>query len=285
MRHALIAGLIGLVSLNLHAATPPVEVIYPDDHPRYAEYIEILKTALDKTVPEYGAYVMHTAEIKMNETRFLAEAHLGKRVNVVWSATSDEKEKQLLPIRIPLSKGLLGYRIALIRAAQQKKLDSVHNLDDLRQLKFGLGPGWGDVSVYKAAGLPVLIAEYEDLFKMLSFGRFDLFSRGVNEIFSEYQAQKGNLPNLAIEQHLLLYYPYPFYLFVSPQTPALAERIERGMRIMLDDGSFDAIFRKHNRVAIQQADMKHRRIINISNKLLPSKTPLSDARLWYKPGN
>lgn len=265
-----------------HAARP-TEVIYPDDHPRYAEYLEVLKTALDKTVDRYGPYVMRKSDLAMNESRYLVELAAGKRLNVAWSATSPEKERSLIPIRIPLSKGLLGYRILLIRADRQARLDGVRTLEDLRSLTFGVGPGWGDAEIYKAAGLTLQVAEYDSLFLMLSAGRFDVFSRGVNEVFGEYAARRAALPELAVEEHLLLHYPYPFYFFVSPQAPDLAKRIERGVRIMVDDGSFDAIFYKFNGKALAQANIASRRIITLDNPLLPAQTPLKDKRLWYRP--
>ncbi|MFZ5841381.1 MAG: amino acid ABC transporter substrate-binding protein [Pseudomonadota bacterium] len=264
-------------------ATSPKLVIYPGDSPRYAEYIELLRTALDRTRKDYGEYRLQPAAQEMNESRFLIEARTGERINLVWSATSIEKEKTLIPVRIPLGKGLLGFRIGIIRAGNQQRFDNVETVADLQQFEFGLGHGWGDVGIYKAAGLRVQLAPYEDLFSMTAMGRFDYFSRGVNEIFSELEAQKSKTPTLTIEQRLLLHYPYPFYFFVTPTDPDLAKRIENGLERMLSDGSFDEIFYKHNSRAIKLANMGKRRIIELKNPTLPPETPLSDKRLWYKP--
>lgn len=266
-----------------NAAQPIQRVIYPGDDFRYAEYIETLHTALEKTIPSHGPYSMKPAAIPMNETRYLAEAKTGEHVNVVWSATSKDKEQNLLPIRIPLGKGILGYRVALIHQDSQPLLDKVDSKDELRAFSFGLGSGWGDISIYKAAGFKIVTAKYENLFSMLARKRFDIFSRGINEIQQEYEEFGSSLPGVTIEKHLLLHYTYPFYFFVSPAEPMLAARIEAGIHIMLKDGSFDEIFRKYNAAAIRQANLSQRHIIELQNPDLPEKTPLKDSSLWFKP--
>jgi hypothetical protein len=64
---------------------------------------------------------------------------------------------------------------------------------------------------------------------------------------------------------------------------ALQNRVEAGIRIMMHDGSYDAIFRKYNDKAIKQANLKGRRVIEIVNEMLPKETPLDDASLWFDP--
>lgn len=282
MRYAIC--LLAICLMQLASAAQPIQrVIYPGDDFRYAEYIETLHMALEKTVASHGPYSMQPVKVAMNETRYLAEAKTGELVNVVWSATSKEKENSLLPIRIPLGKGILGYRIALIHRDSQPLLDKVKSKDDLKAFSFGLGPSWGDVPIYRAAGFKVETANYEDLFRMLARKRFNIFSRGINEVFQEYEQYGPDLPALAIEQRLLLHYIYPFYFFVSPAEPQLAARIEAGLRLMLKDGSFDGVFRKYNAPAIQRANLARRRIIELPNPDLPAETPLKDPALWFKP--
>lgn len=267
------------------AGSPVPIVIYPGDEFRFAEYLETLRTALDKTIASHGPYVLKPASVSMNEDRYLAEARSGKLVNVVWSAATRDNERNLLPVRIPLGKGILGYRIALIHKDNQHMLGQIKSLDDLRKYSFGLGRGWGDVPIYQKAGIPIVTANYESLFKMLASKRFHIFSRGINEVFLEYDEFNAELPAIAIEQNLLLHYPYPFYFFVSPSEPLLAARIEKGLRFMLKDGSFDRIFEKYNGHAIKLARLAQRQIIEIPNPELPEATPLNDPELWFRPNS
>ena len=263
-------------------------VIYPApesaNDTRTADLVEILNTALEKTRDPYGPYTAEPSAFVINESRQQKSIEEGNGIiNVFWSSTSVEKERHLLPIRIPLRKGLLGYRIALISKNKQSLIDNVKSLDDLKKLTVGQGFGWGDVAIYKANGIPVATALYDKIFKMTAAGRFDLFPRGIAEVFSEYEANAPSNRNLAIENGLLIYYPWPYYFFFNKNDKALAERIETGLKIMIKDGSFDAIFYKHNKAAIERANLKNRRIIRLENPLLPKATPLNEKSLWFDP--
>lgn len=220
----------------------------------------------------------------MNEVRSLAELKRNDNsVTVVWSPTSEELEQQFIPIRIPLRKGLLGLRIALIDANNQSKLDQVNSLADLKKFNLGMGIGWVDLSVLKANDLNVITANYDALFAMTAHDRFDLFPRGINEVFNEYDQRRAIYPNLAIEKNLLIYYPWPYYFFVNKNNQQLAERIRVGLERMIADGTFHRIFMKYNGEAIKRANLSQRRIIQLKNPFLPKQTP-TDPRYWFFPG-
>ena len=268
--------------------TPPLQVTYPAiesrTDTRFDDLKEILKTALDETVDTDGPYTLTESSRYVNEARYLAEIRDGDgEANVVWSSTSDQKERELLPIRFELRKGLLGFRVALIDQRRQKEFDSVTTFADVKKLTIGQGIGWGDVAVYQAAGMKVTMAPYEDLFRMVANDRFDLFPRGVSEAFRERDTRRDQVPNLSVERGILLYYPWPYYFFCNRKDTVLAARIERGLKRMRADGSFNRIFWKYNRAAIEQARMSERRVIQIPNPLLPKDTPLSDTGMWFDP--
>jgi len=285
LRACLLCLVLTLCPLAAWAST--LQVTYPHsgaaNDVRFRDLLEVLRTALEKTAPEYGPFELRPFRESMNEARYLYELKSGHSINIAWSSTSVEKEQEFLPIRIPLRKGLLGYRVALIAANAQEKIDRVQTLDDLRRLTVGQGIGWGDVLVYQANGIRVVTANYDNLFKMTGLSRFDLFPRGVSEILSEYELFHKDVPNLAIEKSLLLYYPWPYYFFFNKNDLALKTRVEAGLRLMLRDGSFDQLFKRYNSKAIEVIKLKQRRIIYLQNPLLPKETPLSDASLWFDP--
>src|SRR6185437_2910740 len=223
--------------------------------------IDTLRMALEKTVPEYGPYALKPSSVRSNEVRYLAQLRDGEMINVIWSSPSVQKEKDFLTIRIPLHKGLLGFRVALIAKDEQEKLARVKTLEDLRRLTVGQGVGWGDNALYERNGIQVRQADYDSLFKMTAAGRFDLFPRGISEIYPEYARYVAANPDLRIEKKLLICYPWPFYFFFNRHDASLRDRVEAGLRKMLADGSFDAIFWKYNGKAIEQANLKGRRVI------------------------
>ena len=282
-------GMLLLVFIVVSNATwaATTKVTYPayetGTDSRFNDLIEILQTALEKTVPEFGPFALTPSRAKMNEQRYLAELKDGQMINIAWSSTSVEKESEFLPLRIPLRKGILGYRIALIAKEGQSKIDAAHGIEDLKKLTVGQGRGWGDVKLYKSNGISVTETEYVNLFKMTNEGRIDMFPRGISEVFSEFGIYAKDNPNLAIEKNLLIYYPWPYYFFFNKNDIVLHHRIDVGIRKMMKDGSFDAIFKKFNGKAIEQANFKGRRVIRITNFLLPKETPLGDASLWFDP--
>ncbi|MDC8756797.1 amino acid ABC transporter substrate-binding protein [Janthinobacterium fluminis] len=270
------------------AAGAGVKVVYPADEAaggtRFNDLIELLQQALEKTAAEYGPFELRASHAGMTEARYLAELKSpGREINIAWTSTSKAKERELLPLRIPLRKGLLGYRIALIAQDKQALVDQVDTIEDLRKLTFGQGLGWGDTELYEANGIHVSKARYENLFAMTALGRVDIFPRGISEIFVEHQSHVAANPTLAIEKNLLIYYPWPYYFFFNRQDAALKARVESGLRTMLTDGSFDLLFRKYHGLAIEQAELSRRRVIRIDNDMLPPETPLNDPSLWFDP--
>jgi hypothetical protein len=284
----LIAGGIFLLCVPVASASAAVtEVLYPaaesDKDVRYNDLIEILQGALARTQAEFGPFRMAPSPVRMSEARQLATLKGQGPLSVMWSSTSMEKERDMQAIRIPLRKGLLGYRIALIRQDRQAAMDQVRTLHDLSRLRIGQGAGWGDIAIYAQNGFAVTAVRYDQLFPMLAAGRFDLFPRGIGEVFKEYAAQGGAASGLAVERHLLLVYPWPYYFFVRKNDQRLARRIEKGVRSMMKDGSFDAIFWKYNASDIQRANLRNRVVLRLRNPLLPPDTPLNDPDLWFDP--
>lgn len=255
------------------------------DDKRFDYGINLLQQVLEKTISSYGPFKMLPAE-NMNVGRaieFLIKED-AETVNVVWSTTSQNREKSLLPIRIPIRKGLLGYRVFLIKKENQAKFDNIKTVEELKKLKVGQGHIWNDVKVFKENGFDVVTGpDYEGLFRMLAEDRFDYFSRGFNEAPEEYEARKDMLPSLSIEETILLYYPWPKYFFTSKNNPLIAKRIELGLKIMIQDGTFEEIFKKYHKKDIERVNLKNRKLFKIINPLLPSKTPFDQKELWFDP--
>jgi len=283
-----LAGLLAALAVAAETAAAATRVVYPAPESvldrRHEDVLELVTVALGRTVHEFGPYTIEPAAVVMNEVRALEELRrAGGAVNLVWAGTSRAREKEFLPIRIPMRKGILGFRVSLIAAGTQARIDKVRTLADLRKLRVGQGVGWGDVAVYQANGIPVVTAEYESLFDMVAAGRFELMPRGITEVFTEHDERSGEVPGLAVERGLVIYYPWPFYCFLNRADGALERRIEMGLRGMIKDGTFDRIFMKHHGESIRRARLDERRRIDLVNPDLPPETPLRDPALWFTP--
>jgi len=264
-------------------------IYHPPESPldvRYVYHWEILRTALEKTKPKWGAYRMEPSpEMPEKRQRYEIEHATGK-LNVMYLSTTPEFEHELIPVRIPVDKNLGGYCVFLIRNADRARFANVKSLDDLRTFTYGLGLGWVDVDILKANRFNVVTgSSYDGLFAMLVNKRFDVFLRAATEVLDEYGQRKKTMSDLAIEDHILFYYPIPMYFWFPKNAEGrrLAARAEEGMRMMIDDGTYDAIFDKYQRHKIETLHLKDRRIFKIANPFVGPETPFNDKRLWFDP--
>lgn len=259
-----------------------------DSDVRYQYHWAILEQALKKTQKKYGAYKM-TPSIRMTENRQTAELTSGSGlINVMYLGTTQEFEKKLIPIRIPVDKNLGGYNIFLIRKEDAGKFRTTQSLDELRKFSYGLGHGWVDVGILEANKFKVVTgSDYDGLFKMLVNRRFDIFLRASVEVLDEVRQREKTMPELTIEDSIILYYPLPMYFWFSKNKKGreLADRAEEGMRMMIADGSYDRIFEKYQRKKIEKLHLKTRKIFKIDNPFLVPETPFADKKLWYDPFN
>jgi len=271
LANCLAALALGAVSLGAHAE--PLTVVYPgtfspDEH-RASYYVALLDLVMSKSGT---AYKLQTGAVKSGN--FIAQlAEVNGDIDVNWGITSRSYEDNLLPVRIPIDKGILGWRLFLIRAGDQRKFDKIHSLQQLKSVVAGQQRYWSDVDVLRANGLSVVEgSDYYNLFNMLAGERFEYFPRGVGEIWGE--ADNSAKLGLVVEQHLALHYPVNAYFFVSRRNFKLAKLIEQGLRTAIKDGSFDKLFDQYNGAAIKRAGLKDRTVFELKNPLQPEIKPL-----------
>ena len=250
-------------------AQPPLRAIYPGaatvTDVRASYYLKLLELALQKSGVPFD--LRPNGQI-MVSPRVVSVMEAGGEIDVLWSPAVRELEQRLLPVRVPIDKGILGWRLLLIRSDERSAFAAIHTLAQLRAMTAGQQRDWIDTRILKLNDLKVVGAGmYEPMFKMLASDRFQYFPRGVGEIWDE-QASHAAL-GLEVEPHLALHYPSVSYFFVSPHNPALAQAIERGLRAALKDGSFDALFDKYNGAAIARAQLATRTVFELANPLLP----------------
>jgi hypothetical protein len=271
---------LSLLSSSLvHAAGNVIRVNdFSDPNAAYA--VEMLRLAIAHIDTPYQVEISRE---DLTQARVNEEVRIGGRLDMGWTSFDAETEAAVLPIRIPLFKGLLGYRILIIHKDDQPKFDRVKTLEDFKKLKFGQGRTWADTRILEANGFNVIKTnKYPGLFYMVEGGRFDGFPRGVHEPFGELAIRPEM--ELAVEKNLMIAYKMPFYLFVSPNNPQLAKDIETGLNRAIEDGSFDRVFRNAPSVqdVLAKANMKQRKVFYIDNPLLSKETPLRP-ELWFDP--
>lgn len=256
----------------------------PDDIVREKRWAFLIK-ALDRTVESYGPYVLQTVLAPMSTQREVREVIAGDVLNVMASDCGHpDLNANALPVPIPIDRGLLGYRVALIRREAQPRINAVNDVIGLRRLTIGQGQYWGDVPIYQFNNIPVITNNnYSLLFAMLSNGRFDLFPRGIVEIIPELREFQLVYPNLAMDNHLLIKYPYAEFFYVSRGSKSLAQRILEGLEILRRDGEFDILFNERFSNALSDLHLERRSIITLKSPPLPSWVPTGRPELWLDP--
>ncbi|MNQ27829.1 hypothetical protein D3C85_410940 [compost metagenome] len=249
-----------------------------------SEYqLKLLELALDRAGQPYK---LKRVDLNLNQFTLQQELRKGKTINVFWMGTSSTLESALIPVPIPLFRGLEGLRLSFIHGDAQEQFNQVNTLADLRQLKAAQGVGWADNKILEQAGIATYAGRYSNLFRLINDGdKLDFFPRGLVEIFAERRELAAQYPNLAIEQHLLIRYPFAEFFFVSPESPKLAKAIQTGLERAYADGSFMKFFHENPRIreALASANLEQRVTISLPN---PDMTPLLrsiPAQYWDYP--
>lgn len=250
------------------------------------EYPKIVLTeVLKRTEKDHGPFEVRRYGESVTRNRAL-QLMLDGDIAVFSTPTRPEWEDKVIPVRIPIRKGILGYRLFLINEPDQDMFSDIWHADELKSIPMGGGTQWSTSKAFRKLGFSLTgDTEYESLFDMLKHRRFLYFPRGINEIFRELEDRKDTYPDMAVENRLALYLPLPTYFFVSPTRPDLAVRIHKGLMSMVRDGSLDDLFFGHHRDAIERAKLSERRILKVDNPDLPDDTPLDKPEFWYSPSS
>jgi hypothetical protein len=281
---SLVAPGASAIENNTKNASDTLQVVYPKTM-RSGENeilypIVLLRAALQSSGE---SFTLNASSISMAQSRSLKQIIHNDEINVAWTMTSQQREQELLPVRVPIFKGLYGWRLLVTTQNTLSSLSSIESLRDLKPVHFIQGHDWPDTKILLDSGLTVSTSiEYSSLFNMLIKGRGDVFPRSLLEVETELNTFKDDTgANLTLVPHLMLQYPAAIYFFFNKDTPKIAQAVEKGLEIMRSNGEFDRLFNAYHRSAIEHADIKNKTIIKLKNNQLPALTPLGDAALWF----
>lgn len=242
----------------------------------------LLKMILTASKADNEIIDYHFSSQLMSQARWIAEVQQSSGNHIMWTVSTKERERVLRPIRVPIFKGLYGWRFLVIRKEDKDKFLSINSKQDLATQIAGQGSYWPDTDVLIANNMPVTVGvATENLYKMLIAKRFDYFPRGVTE--TDFEANWIEPNGLMVEPHLLLHYPEAIYFFVNRNNTELARRLEKGWEVILKNGKFDKLFFDLPRVKAALTELKkhQRTIIELENPTLPDDTPIYDSRMWF----
>ncbi|MFL9886958.1 hypothetical protein PQR68_00320 [Paraburkholderia agricolaris] len=286
-RRRFVLAALSAAGVALRAQSAPADrfdIVYPhyqpDDRARAAFPLAVLDLAMKAAGVEY---VARQADVLMERGRALAElAGHGNAINLLWTSMDVEAERGLPVVRIPINRGLIGYRVFIIRKDRQVDFDRVQSLSDLRTLTGGQGLGWVDTEIMRAARLNIETVPYETVFDMIQGGRLDYFPRGLVEAFAELDEPRHRERNLVVEKRLLLKYRSDLIFYVSAEHESLARTINRGLVKAYLDGSYMRLFNAHPYIqdALARADLANRKVFVLDNPYLSEGDRQIPDRYW-----
>ena len=273
-----------ICSFAVVAEPRPYIVDVPTSAAESGYFSDLLGLVLNASKAPDEIIQIRFAQEQLSQARWIAAVAQGRGNSIIWTMTSKTREETLRPIRFPLMKGLMGYRVLVIRKGEQAMFADVKTQQDLAKLSAGQGMHWPDTGILRTNGFRVVEATAkENLYKMLAAKRFDFFPRGISEVQLErdlIDAQK-----LQVEPRILLHYPTDLYFFVGKNNHELAARIERGWLTLLKNGEFDRFFLRYEpmRLALDSLHKHERHIIELDNPFISDETISASKPYWIDP--
>ena len=257
-----------LSAISLHAAmTITYRAPESDQDRRYDYDTSVLRLSLEKTRSQYGDYKMVPSKI-MNYSRTHVVLKHNLHENFFAKLSYEDRlvqQEELAFVPFPIDLGIVGYRVFFISSKISRRLTGIKTVKALRELSIGQGNGWADIPILKAAGFNVIeVPSYESLFKMVAVNRFDLLSRGANELMDEYEAHKM-IPGFTYDKTLCLAYPFPRFFFTDKSNTKAATRIAEGLLIAWADGPLRTLWENHYRKSIEFVNFQKRTLLRIPN--------------------
>ena len=258
-------------------------VSYPrpesDSDSRASYPLALLTSCAQRSKKEFA---LVPSEFRAQQGRNIRELALGKGLDVLWAVTTEEREQLLLPIRIPIDRGLIGWRLLLIRNQDENLFSAISSREQLAALRAGQGHDWPDLDVLRSNNFTVSTStNYEGLFQMLALGHIQYFPRAVTEIWPEMEKHRSM--GIGVAQTLAIHYPQALYFFVNKSNTMLANALTSCLNAMTLDGTLQALIYQFYGDAIQRAQLDRRTIIEVSNPSLPANTPSLQSIYWYSP--
>lgn len=235
---------------------------------------EVLEAALNATKVSHGVWSLQEDITDYPLAEDEASVFRTKGVDIFGTVAGNTKlanERKIL-VPLPLMKGLLGYRILIIRAADKAKFAGVKTPAQLQKLRMGIPSTWADAELFRQNGYKVEEkGSFDDLFTRLENKEFDYVTFGANEVTGVFNARAAKSGKLVVESTLLVFYPFPLVFYVNPDNKTLAERVTKGLQIISSNGELDAIFNRYFAADLKAVNLPARTMITLKNPILPAE--------------
>lgn len=248
-------------------------------------YIQMLMAACDVIDRELGGCQLSPFNFPMLQKRQLKSLYQHK-LDVVWTVTTRQREEDFRPIRIPLMKGLIGYRIAVANKHAIRFFKAPLDLAQIKKLSLVQGHDWPDTPILKSNGFNVLeTTRYEHLYSHVAREVYDYTLRGVLEVYREFEQYRQ--ADVYIEPNYIFQYPSAIYYFVRKDDKYLADLIEEALKKLIQSGEFERLFSQsgNHQTALSKALIEKRKVISLDNPIADFDKVEKGIGAWYQNPN
>ncbi|WP_348700341.1 hypothetical protein [Duganella fentianensis] len=244
----LAASLIALPCAPSRAEDSPMlvrmERASETDNPVITYRKELLEKALQAAGKPYTIKSCDFPASISSDARVRYGTNMQPYCDVIATSAGGRASRELALVPMPLYLGGNGYRVFMASQQGLAKMAKVRNLQQLGQLTIGSGNDWPDSDIMADAALQVVRDDTALLFELLAQKRFDLLTRAIYEVGSEFR-QIGLEDGILLEPKLMLHYPNDLFFYVAPQRKDLQQALSTGMRILYCNGELDRHLREH----------------------------------------
>ena len=132
-------------------------------------------------------------------------------------------------------------------------------------LQVVVGSDWTDRIVMEHNFIPTAHSpEFEALPQLVEERPGRCFSRSLVEVDSEL----ARLPRFELEQHLAMVYPEALILYLRKDLTDLAEALEYGLMMAMEDGSFTELFQQQHAQLFTRLGFYDRKLLFLDNPKL-----------------
>ncbi len=226
--------------------------------------VTVLTRALEITQNQYGPFVLIAEEEAAVQSRQIRNLERGIS-DIIWMISASDRERRARVIPVPIIGGLYGYRVLLVRE-RDKRFSEPKKLPELRQLVLAQGPDWPDTRILADNDFEVETAPYKAGFRMLQRGYVDAYPRAAHEALFELTQPLAD--NLTIDPYSLLSYPNPLFFYVAEWNTELAERLETGLKVMVESGELQSLLESQGFYQTTYDVLAGRTVYELNNPVL-----------------
>nr|WP_321260270.1 hypothetical protein [uncultured Pseudodesulfovibrio sp.] len=215
---------------------------------------------------EDAGYTVNLQSVGVVPLKRSMEMLLSGETDIRWFHKAKAKELPLVPIKVGLTKNLIGKRVLVIPKGQAHTYSHIENLHHFRQLDKvgGFGKGWHDVQIWRENSLKFMEkdGDWRALYPMVASQdrNVDYLSRGVGEILNEIKGKH----DIEVEPTLLFSYDSDFWFFLHPSAKHLEPIIRDGLIKAQKNGLMDELIEKYWGEDLKELKINQRTVLRLT---------------------